>query len=46
MNGKNVLIHLGLKGCKVSIQFMIGFFLAGGIHEGKRGGTTDKKEDK
>jgi hypothetical protein len=46
MNGKNASIHLGLKGSKVIIQFLTGFFLEGGSHEGKRGGSTDKKTDK
>jgi hypothetical protein len=46
MKGKNVIIHLGLKGIKVITDFMIGFFLEGGSHEGMRGGSSDKKEDK
>jgi hypothetical protein len=29
-NGRNVIIHFGLKGGKIIIQFLIGFFLAGG----------------
>ena len=46
MNGQNVLIYLGLKGSKVSTQFLIGFFLEGMSHEGMRDGSTNKKEDK
>jgi hypothetical protein len=46
MNGRNVSIHLGLKGSKVIVQFLIGFFLVSGSHEGKRGGSTEKKVDK
>jgi hypothetical protein len=36
MNGKNFPIYLGLKGIKVNTQFLVGFFLAGGNHEGNR----------
>jgi hypothetical protein len=46
MHGQNVSIYLGLKGSKVSTQFLIGFFLVGGRHEGMRGGSTNKKEKK
>jgi hypothetical protein len=46
MNDKNVIMHFGLKCSKVSAKFLIGFFLAGGIHEGMRGGSMDKKVDK
>jgi hypothetical protein len=41
---RNVLIYLGLKGSKVSTQFLIGFFLVGGSHEGMRGGSMEKKK--
>jgi len=43
LNNRNVIIHFGLKGSKFSAHFLIGFFLAGGIYEGMRGGSTDKK---
>ena len=43
MNGKNAIIHLGLKVNKIII--LIGLFLESGIHEGMRGGSTDTKLD-
>jgi hypothetical protein len=46
MNGRNVSIDLGLKRNKLIIQFLIGFFFSSGRHEGKRGGSMDKKSDK
>ena len=45
MNGKNAIIHLGLKVNKIIIQFLIGLFLESGSHEGMRGGSTDKRLD-
>jgi hypothetical protein len=44
MNGWNVPIYLGMKGSKVSTQFLVGFFLVGGSHEGMRGGPRGKKK--
>ena len=32
MKGRNVIIHFGPKGSKVSTQLLIGFFLAGRSH--------------
>ena len=46
MNGKNDIIHLGLKVNKFIIQFLIGLFMESGSHEGMRGGSTDKNLDK
>jgi hypothetical protein len=43
MNDMNVIMHFGVKGSKVNAQFLIGFFLTGGIHEGTRGWSTEKK---
>jgi hypothetical protein len=45
MNDGNAIMHFGLKGSKVSGQFLIDFFLAGGNHEGIRGGSTKKNAD-
>jgi hypothetical protein len=38
MNDRNFIMHFGMKGSKVSAQFLIGFFLEGGSHEGMRVG--------
>jgi len=45
MNGHNVLFYSVLKGSQISTQFLIGFFLAGGNHDRKRGGSMESKKE-